>query len=217
MSNRNYYDQELLRLEGLVEKMGQMAVSALEGASRAVSVLEKDLAEQIIVRDSDIDRMEREIEQLCVTLLLRQQPVASDLRRVSTTLKLVTDLERIGDAAADICEIVRTLAHGPREEAFRSMLDQATGMVRAAMEAYRKEDPEEARRIIALDDGVDRSFLEIKERLIGQIARDSGMGDEALELLMMAKYAERVGDHAVNICQWTICRSTGVYREQQIM
>lgn len=147
----------------------------------------------------------REIEQLCVTLLLRQQPIASDLRRISTTLKLVTDLERVGDAAADICEIARTLEHNPQDEEFLAMLHQAKAMVDSAVEAYLAQDLDKARQTIALDDVIDGDFDRIKKRLIQQIAQDAGIGDEALDLLMMAKYVERVGDHAVNICEWTIC------------
>ncbi|WP_274952940.1 phosphate signaling complex protein PhoU [Angelakisella massiliensis] len=217
MSYRNYYDQELFRLEGLVEKMGHMASVALAKAIQVASTLEGTLAEEVIAHDSDIDRMEREIEQLCVTLLLRQQPIASDLRRISTTLKLVTDLERVGDAAADICEIARTLEHNPQDEEFLAMLHQAKAMVDSAVEAYLAQDLEKARQTIALDDVIDGDFDRIKKRLIQQIAQDAGIGDEALDLLMMAKYVERVGDHAVNICEWTICRSTGIYREEQIM
>ena len=148
MSYRNYYDQELFRLEGLVEKMGHMASVALAKAIQVASTLEGTLAEEVIAHDSDIDRMEREIEQLCVTLLLRQQPIASDLRRISTTLKLVTDLERVGDAAADICEIARTLEHNPQDEEFLAMLHQAKAMVDSAVEAYLAQDLEKARALM---------------------------------------------------------------------
>ena len=214
--NREYYDGELTRLDQLVQTMGAQVLAALDEAVAAASGPDKDRAERVIAGDTEIDRMEREIEQLCVTLLLRQQPVAGDLRRVSTNLKLVTDLERIGDHAADIAEIVRTL-DAPLTAPLAEMLGIARAMVESALRAAADQNLEGAHATIQRDDEVDAAFCRLKEGFIRQVAAGSEDADAILDGLMIGKYAERIGDHAVNICEWVICRGTGLYHDQRIM
>ena len=214
--NRIYYDGELARLDGLVQAMGARVLAALDEATAAACGLDRAAADRVIAGDTEVDRMEREIEQLCVTLLLRQQPMAGDLRRVSTSLKLVTDLERIGDHAADIAEIARTLA-APLAAPLAEMLSIARAMVESALRAAADGNLEGAHATIQRDDEVDGAFRRLKESCIRQVADGGADPDAILDGLMIGKYAERIGDHAVNICEWVICRGTGLYHDQQIM
>lgn len=214
--NRVFYDGELTHLDQLVQAMGARVLAALDEAVAAASSLDKAAADRVIAGDAEVDQMEREIEQLCVTLLLRQQPVASDLRRVSTSLKLVTDLERIGDHAADIAEIARTL-DVPLTAPLAEMLSIARAMVESALRAADDQNLEGAHATIQRDDEIDSAFCRLKESFIHQVAEGKADADAILDGLMIGKYAERIGDHAVNICEWVICRGTGLYHDQQIM
>ena len=158
--------------------------------------------------------MEREIERHCLTLLLRQQPVARDLRTISTALKMITDIERIGDAAADIAEISRHITGEIPEilELIDKMAAEARGMVADAVDAFVRTDTEQAEAVIARDDIVDDAFNAVKERMVEVLRRDSSMVDVAIDYLMIAKYLERLGDHAVNICEWTEFSKTGIHQ-----
>jgi len=165
--------------------------------------------------DSVVDRKEREIESICLRLLLMQQPVARDLRLVSSALKMLTDMERIGDQAADISEIVTMLGEEPlkkRPDHIREMATNTMWMVRHAIDAYVKRDIDMAREVMASDDIVDELFITVKNELIELLTRDASSSGQALDLLMIAKYFERIGDHAVNIAEWVEFSATGLYK-----
>ena len=213
---RNRFDQQLRQLHLEMVKLGALCETAISAAAKALLERDAEMADKAAATEEEIDRREREIEQLCVTLLLRQQPVASDLRRVSTSLKLVTDLERIGDHAADIAEIARTL-DVPLTAPLAEMLSIARAMVESALRAADDQNLEGAHATIQRDDEIDSAFCRLKESFIHQVAEGKADADAILDGLMIGKYAERIGDHAVNICEWVICRGTGLYHDQQIM
>lgn len=154
--------------------------------------------------------MEREIEGLCTKLLLRQQPVATDLRRITAALKMITDLERIGDQASDIAELARFVRRGGRHEDLKQMAGEVIGMVSQSVEAFIQLDLDQARQVIAYDDVVDRWFDQIKKDLIQGIAADSAAGEELLDVFLIAKYLERIADHATNLAEWVEYALTGV-------
>ena len=154
----------------------------------------------------------RSIESLCLKLLLQQQPVARDLRQISAALKMITDMERIGDQAEDIAEIVSFLdGAAEHDDLLRQMAQAVIRMVTDSVDAYVKQDTNLAKRVIARDDQVDEYFSQVKRRLIGCIARDPENGESVLDLLMIAKYYERIGDHATNIAEWVIFSVTGAH------
>ena len=200
----NALNQELIRMGALCEEVISLAASAL---------IQKDdaLAAKIAPLDHEIDEKERQIESICLRLLLQQQPVARDLRQISAALKMVTDMERIGDQAEDIAEILpflndRTL---PEHIKIREMAKGASKMVTDSVDAYVKQDTDLAEAVIASDDIVDDYFIEIKSSLISLIAQNPNEGEYALDLLMVAKYFERIGDHATNIAGWVLFSVTG--------
>ena len=167
--------------------------------------------------DNEIDKMERDIETLCLKLLLRQQPVAGDLRQISAALKMITDMERIGDQAEDIAEIIAFLNGRSGAECgdIDKMAKAATKMVTNSIEAFVKRDVELAKEVIAQDDIVDDYFNRVKQDLIERISSDPSDGEFALDLLMIAKYFERIGDHATNIAEWVMFSVTGVHVQNE--
>ena len=213
MAKRNYFDNELQVLSGSLIRMSHLANDAIASAIIAFETHDIPLAEQVIAGDDKINEMEREIEHHCMTLLLRQQPVARDLRNISTTLKMVTDIERIGDAAADIAEISRHITeHIPSIAVdIRRMAEEAKSMAEDAVQAFAVGDLEQAKLIIARDDIVDDAFDAIKLDIIKVLVADSSMADTAIDYLMVIKYLERLGDHAVNVCEWLEYYKTGVH------
>ena len=218
MSLREKYDSDLRRLEEAVRQMGEDVRQALVQSLQSVEEKNRELARQVIEGDRDIDSQEREIEHLCMTLLLRQQPIASDLRQVSGALKMVTDLERMGDHAADIAEV--GLALKPEavfSEGLRRMARNALEMEREALEAFLARDLNKADQVIKADDEQDAQFEAVKQDLVIRLAADPGGADEALDLLMIAKYMERLSDHAVNVAEWARFCQTGLYRGEQIV
>ena len=174
---------------------------------------ERELAAKVAPLDEEIDQKERAIESLCLKLLLQQQPVARDLRQISAALKMITDMERIGDQADDISEIIIYLGGRAAEhdDLLRSMARATIKMVTESVDAYVKHDTILAEKVIADDDTVDDYFEQVKRALIGKIAANPDDGEYALDLLMIAKYFERIGDHAVNIAEWVIFSITGVH------
>ena len=212
---RKTFDEQLDLLSQELTHMGALCETAIASATEALKNRDVDLAKHAIAADQEIDQQEREIERLCLKLLLQQQPVARDLRQISSALKMITDMERIGDQAADISEIVTYMS----EENLIQELDRIDAMARAAsqmvtqsVDAYVKKDLELAKKVIADDDAVDRLFEEIKRELIHMIAGDPNCGEQALDFLMIAKYLERIGDHATNIAEWVVYAITGVHR-----
>ena len=211
VTSRKYYEMELQKLNASLLEMGEMIRMAIGGAVTALLEFDHDKAREIIAYDEQIDRQNREIEQQCYTLLLSQQPVAGDLRMVSAALKMTTDMERIGDHAADISEIELMLENLPTLSCapIRQMATETSVMLIKSLEAFAQRDEEKANWVIGRDDVVDDLFDTVKSELIEAIRRNADNGEAATDLLMAAKYFERIGDHATNIAQWAIFSITG--------
>ena len=219
MTIRAQYDADLAALKTAVAEMGGCAADAVEAALEALCTADADAAAAVIKGDGRINSMQRDIEHRCMTLLLRQQPVAGDLRRISTAMKTVTDIERIGDHAADIAEIIPHLAASRKagdpavSDAIR-MGQKAHKMLLDALDALTGEDEPAAQKVIAADDEVDYDFNAIKRTLAAEIAADPAKVDAALDLLMVIKYLERIGDHAVNLAEGVEFLRTGRYQNE---
>ena len=212
---RSRYDEELKNLHGALIDMGAMIESAISGAITALENRDIQKAKEIIAYDEEIDAQERLIEEMCMKLLLRQQPVARDLRMISTALKLITDMERIGDHAADISELAIMLRDLPQmnSNSLREMAVQTSAMLIRSVEAYVGQDEEKARAVIQQDDAVDDLFVTVKSEMIEAIRQNSDFSEAAADLLMAAKYFERIGDHATNIAEWTVYAFTGRHED----
>lgn len=213
---RNRFDQQLEKLNVELVTMGALCEDAVTYAIRALFDRESDMVERAEEAERQIDQMEREIESICMRLLLQQQPVARDLRVISSALKMIGDMERIGDQAADIAEIVKYLKEDevPNLGHLREMSDFAAGMVTASINSFVRQDLDLARKVILDDDVVDGYFEKVKEALIGIIAEGDRDGAFLLDILMIAKYIERVGDHATNIAEWVVYSITGTHPEE---
>mgnify|MGYP002764404240 CR=1 FL=1 len=210
---RSRFDEQLALLNRELIEMGALCEEVIALASKALTEQDTALARRVAPLDTEIDQKERTIESMCLKLLLQQQPVARDLRQISAALKMITDMERIGDQAEDIAEIVTFLdGHtAENDDLLREMAKAVIKMVTESVDAYVRRDTALAEKVIADDDTVDRYFDDIKHRLIGSIARDPDGGEYALDVLMIAKYFERIGDHATNIAEWVIFSITGVH------
>ena len=208
---RSRFDTQLALLNRELIEMGALCEEAIALVSKAITESDKALARKIAPIDSEIDRMEREIESMCLKLLLQQQPVAGDLRQISAALKMITDMERIGDQAEDIAEIIMLPGEGniPSGEVLREMARATIGMVTESVDAYVKKDVSLAEKVIGDDDIVDGLFDTVKKDLIKKISEKSTDGEYAVDTLIIAKYFERIGDHAVNIAEWVIFSVTG--------
>ena len=221
MSTRTQYEADLAALKGSLAKMSQLSADAVEDALEALCTADAEEAKGIIKGDTEVNRMERDIEHRCMTLLLRQQPVAGDLRHISTAMKVVTDIERMGDHASDIAEIIPHLVTvrkegDPAVSQAIAMGRKAYQMILDAMDALTAEDETAARRVIAADDAVDYDFNAIKHTLAQEIAAAPAKVDAALDLLMVIKYLERIGDHAVNVAEWVQFVRTGRYKDESM-
>ena len=214
---RSRFDEQLALLKKEMIEMGAMCEEAIALTARALSEGKLSLAEKVETLSQNIDQMEKDIESRCLKLLLQQQPVAKDLRVISAALKMITDLERIGDQAEDITEILPYLAGHklPDNIPVREMSAEVIRMVTDSIDAYVKQDVEMANAVIRCDDTVDVHFAAIKSSLIELIKNDSDSGEFAIDLLMIGKYLERIGDHAVNIAEWVIFSVTGMHKEVQ--
>lgn len=212
---RSRFDEQLALLNKELIEMGAMCEESINMATRALSECDKELAKKVASLDIEIDQKEREIESMCLKLLLQQQPVAKDLRQVSAALKMITDMERIGDQAEDIAEIVTYLDGRSSAQIglLKEMAAAAIKMVTQSVDAYVKHDTILAEQVISDDDTVDEYFDRVKRMLIDKIAQDPNDGEHAIDLMMIAKYFERIGDHAVNIAEWVIFSVTGVHKE----
>ncbi len=212
---RRGFDAQLDKLNNELILMGSMIETAITVASEALVAQDREKAKKAIAFDTEINQKEKDIEALCLKLILQQQPVAKDLRQISAALKMITDMERIGDHATDISEITILLADSSYIKKLEhiSMMAKETGkMVGDAIDAYVRRDLAKARRVIEADDVVDNLFVNVKDDLIALIAQDVENGSQAMDLLMIAKYFERIGDHAVNIAEWVEFSITGVHR-----
>ena len=209
---RNKFDQQLEMLHVELIKMGALCEDAV---SSAIVALEKNdivSADSALDTDAEIDQKERDIERMCMKLLLQQQPVATDLRIVSAALKMITDMERVGDQASDIAEISRYIIESGMSinDDIRKMAKEAIKMVTDSVDSFVKKDLELARKVIAYDDVVDEWFAKLKSDVIEMIAKDSTNGEYYIDIIMIAKYLERIGDHATNIAEWVEYSITGV-------
>ena len=217
---RNMFDRELEALNLDLIKMGGMVEDSIEKAMTALKTQNAELAQMAIHYDKAIDEMDRNIESKCLKLLLHQQPVASDLRLISTALKMITDMERIGDHASDISETflrmsnekyIKELVHIP------IMGDTVSKMLKGSIDAFVKRDIELAEQVIKMDDEVDKLFDILKNDLIELMIKDNKNVDQAIDLLMIAKYLEKIGDHAENIADWAIFSVTGEHKHKRIL
>lgn len=214
---RSRFDEQLALLDCQMIEMGALCEEAIALAASALRGADAALAAKVAPLDREIDRKERDIETLCLRLLLQQQPVAHDLRQISAALKMITDMERIGDQAEDIAEIVVYLDGygGAQKTCLREMASATIKMVTDSVDAYVRRDTVLAQSVIDGDDVVDECFLDVKRQLIDIIAADPAQGEHALDLLMIAKYFERIGDHAVNLAEWVIYAVTGVHKSEE--
>ena len=212
---RNRFDEQLMQLNRELIEMGALCEEAISVASESLLNNDKQLAAKVAPLDSEIDRKERTIESLCLKLLLQQQPVARDLRQISAALKMITDMERIGDQAEDIAEIICSIDVYPagNSRLLQEMADATIKMVTESVDAFVKNDIIIAKQVIDDDDIVDSYFDQIKQKLIASIANDPDNGEFAIDILIIAKYFERIGDHAVNIAEWVIFSVTGEHKE----
>ena len=212
---REAYKEQLRKLSGELILMGNLCEEAMSLVMKALREKDENVAAGVHRVEQEIDQKERDIEALCMKLLLRQQPVAGDLRNISAALRMIADMERIGDQAEDIAEIIQFLAgrSAENDDLLREMARSTIHMVTESVDAYVKRDTMLAETVIAEDDVVDNAFDEVKRRLIDKIAAHPEDGEYALDLLMIAKYFERIGDHATNIAEWVIFSVTGVHKE----
>lgn len=212
---RNRFDRQLEELNDELIEMGTMIEKAIETAARALISQDSELAKTVIEGDEQVDRQERIIENLCLKLLLQQQPVAKDLRLISSALKMITDMERIGDQAADISELTIMLSEAKyikKLEHIQQMAKETMVMLIESIDAFVNKDMLKAQSVIDADDKVDELFAEVKKELIKMIHEDINCGEQASDLLMIAKYFERIGDHTTNIAEWVIFSITGEHK-----
>lgn len=214
---RDFFQEQLEQLNRELTRMGAACEEIIAFAARAITGWDEKLASQVAQVGAQIDESEHTIESICLKLLLRQQPVARDLRIISAALKMITDLERIGDQAEDIVELVpdmagRADAHDPQ---IRGMARAAQTMVTEAVDAYVRQDVSLARKVMADDDIVDTYFAQVKQEVLDIIAKGTGEGEYALDLLMIAKYFERIGDHCTNVAEWVVFSLTGEHKDCQ--
>lgn len=217
---RSVFEQELDELNQELSGMGTRVESIIEDTFEAFKTNDRDTLTKIAHGDSEIDRMEKDIETKCLSLMLRQQPVAKDLRHISMALKVVTDLERIGDHAVDIAELALRLNDRDSETMVNylpEMVDNVKIMLRESIDAFVTKDMEQAKSIEKRDDIIDGLFCKVKDEVVELLKADSALSDKAVDLLMVAKYLERIGDHAVNVCEWTEFFDTGLVKNVRIL
>ena len=214
---RYRYDMQLHTLDTQLTHMGELCEAAITKVTQALKDGNTEQAQVVIKEDEEIDQMEKEIERLCLKLLLQQQPVAKDLRRISAALKMITDMERIGDQTSDIAEIIISAKYENVAQDIDLIGAMATGvstMVRDSVVAYVEKDLELARKVMASDDKIDAYFDEIRDKMIAYIKAEHGeQGNRIFDLIMVTKYLERIGDHATNIAEWVEFSITGVHKD----
>ncbi len=215
---RNRFDEQLERLNEDMVHMGELCETAITNATKALKEGDQKLAKEVVQFDEKIDQLESEIEGICLKLLLQQQPVARDLRQISAALKMITDMERIGDQAADIGEIIVSEKKDAQVDIpmIIQMSEAATKMVHKSVEAYVNKDLTLAGDVIQADDVVDELFEGVKTKLIQKIADHTEEGRHAMDLIMVAKYLERIADHATNIAEWVEFSITGVHKGESL-
>ena len=214
---KDFFQEQLKELNRELVQMGADCEDIIALASDSLTGWNEKLAKNVSTIGARIDEGYHTVENICLKLLLRQQPVARDLRVISAAMKMITDMERIGDQAEDIVEIVPFMNAHPDEKfpRIREMAKAAQAMVTEAVDAYVKQDLELARKVMADDDVVDNYFTQIKSGIIDIIAAEPAHGEYALDLLMIAKYFERIGDHCTNIAEWVEFSVTGIHQDCQ--
>ena len=215
---RKTFEEELTDLHDTLTKMCALVEGMIGNAVTALKTLDRKLGAAVSEADREVDDLEIAIEKKCMRILLKQQPVAKDLMMVTTALKVITDVERIGDQAADIGEIVRSypdLKLFKEPEYIARMGDLAVAMIHQSVEAFLNESVGGADMVIHADDEMDSLFNQTKQDLIDSMVKDSTLADQAIELLMVAKYLEKIGDYAVNVSEWAKYLVTGVHKEYQ--
>ncbi len=220
MTMRVSFEQELKQLNEDLIEMGRNVADNIQQTMKAFESNDRALAMKIIQNDRAINDMERSIESQCLNLMLRQQPVAKDLRHISMALKVVTDLERIGDHAADIAELVLHLDDKKSETMIQilpNMVESVQEMLQSAIEAFIKKDILLAKKVEKQDDIIDDYFNQAKNEIVQMLRTVQGNEDKMVDLLMIAKYLERIGDHAVNVCEWTEFHDTGEVKNHRIL
>ncbi len=216
MSVRKLFEEELSELKTELVEMCRLTEQMINNAITALVNRDRELGKSVGLADKRVDEYEMDIEKRCMRILLRQQPVAKDFREVSTALKMITDIERFGDQASDIGDLVYTMPgdkYIKKLEHITAMGNLAEKMVRESVDSFISNNEALANEVIALDDKMDDLFLTVKKELIELIKKDGANGDQAIELMMVAKYLERIGDHAVNVAEWTKYNETGVHEK----
>ncbi len=218
MSIRTLFDDELSLLNTELIKMGALCERAVRSALNVYFLGKKADAETANKLEKEIDSKERDIEDLCMKLILRQQPVAGDLRLISSAIKMISDMERIGDQAQDIADIAINIDSEEINDHVHiiNMSETALSMVSKSIDAFVKKDVSTAEEVIKMDDIVDEGFDKIKEELIQAVREDNKKSEEYIDILMIAKYIERIGDHAVNIAEWVEYSVTGTHRKGEL-
>lgn len=213
---RNKFDMQLELLNEQLTRMGELCELAINRVTKALVEGNLEQAKKVMAADEEIDQMEKDIERLCLKLLLQQQPVARDLRQISAALKMITDMERIGDQTADIAEII--ISAGMSEVGDVKKIEEMSAgvarMVNDSVTAYVERDLELARKVMEADDNIDGLFDDIRRSIINLIA-EGNRGEQGVDLIMIAKYLERIGDHATNIAEWVEFSITGVHKGTQ--
>lgn len=213
---RSKFDEQLSTLNKEMIEMGALCEEIISKVLKALNDEDEQLLKGILMLGPEIDRKERIIETLCLKLLLQQQPVARDLRQISAALKMITDMERIGDQAEDIAEIIPFVENRPAkvDSLLHEMVKSTINMVTESVDAFVGQNVELAQKVISDDDIVDSYFTQIKQTLITGIIDAPKEGECSIDLLMIAKYLERIGDHATNIAEWVVFSVTGIHKER---
>ena len=221
MSPRVLFEQDLETLKNKVSEMGEHAEISYDRMAYGIRENKEDILKTLLNTDHTMVDMQRSIEAMCLSLLTRQQPVARDMRLVSAALKVVPDIERIGDHVADIVELYLRMGNmnpeGKQEHLLLEMMEEAKEMIHNSVEAFVEGDEANARKVVEHDDVVDDLFNEVKTGMMQAIREQSLDADRVVDYLMMAKYLENVGDHAVNIAEWVVFSVTGVHKTERIM
>jgi len=212
---RNKFDMQLEELNNSLISMGAMCETAIASAVKALLENDLTLAKKVMESVKDINQVEKDIEAMCLKLILQQQPVAKDLRQISSILKMITDMDRIGVQAGDIAEIVTfaDLSESKDRVHIADMAKATIKMVSESIDAFVKKDVELANQVIEYDDVVDELFTKVKDGIVNLISKDKKHGEQAVDIIMIAKYLERIGDHATNIAEWVVFSITGIHME----
>ncbi|MDD2261459.1 MAG: phosphate signaling complex protein PhoU [Clostridia bacterium] len=212
---RNKFDMQLEELNNSLIGMGAMCETAIASAVKALLENDLTLAKKVMESVKDINQVEKDIEAMCLKLILQQQPVAKDLRQISSILKMITDMDRIGVQAGDIAEIVTfaDLSESKDRVHIADMAKATIKMVSESIDAFVKKDVELANQVIEYDDVVDELFTKVKDGIVNLISKDKKHGEQAVDIIMIAKYLERIGDHATNIAEWVVFSITGIHME----